>query len=288
MIRISKIMRHLISIAKKTLIAKRIKLWSYERYFASSDGYAANRGVYRSFAEASLSAPRAAKIGFDHDALVDEFSDRAGRIFPYDYPALFWLRPALLDAKRVFDIGGHIGVHYYAYERYLRYSPDLIWQICEVPAIVKAGAEQARRRGISNLIFTSSLDDVDGKGELVADGVGIVGHEIAVASSRPVPFELHSAKQRTVRPNCIFIDRRGRKPASVKAMFMQSLREVPTNTVIDRQTAVGSPGILQIERPIGAMILQDHWITHGSAIHLPEKEAGPGKTDRSGVAVGGP
>jgi len=170
MIRISKIMRHLISIAKKTLIAKRIKLWSYERYFASSDGYAANRGVYRSFAEASLSAPRAAKIGFDHDALVDEFSDRAGRIFPYDYPALFWLRPALLDAKRVFDIGGHIGVHYYAYERYLRYSPDLIWQICEVPAIVKAGAEQARRRGISNLIFTSSLDDVDGTDILLASG----------------------------------------------------------------------------------------------------------------------
>jgi putative methyltransferase (TIGR04325 family) len=101
---------------------------------------------------------------------VDEFALRAQRIYPYDYPVLFWLLPILPAAKRVFDIGGHIGVHYYGYQRYLPFPAELKWEVCEVPSIAKTGAELARQKGMHNLVFTSDFAGAEGADILLAAG----------------------------------------------------------------------------------------------------------------------
>ena len=34
------------------------------------------------------------------------------------------------------QFGGHIGVARYAFERYLGFPSELVWQVCDVPAVV--------------------------------------------------------------------------------------------------------------------------------------------------------
>jgi putative methyltransferase (TIGR04325 family) len=143
-----------------------IKAWRYERLFSSPGGYALNRGVYRSFAEANRSAPRRACTG-EHKA---EYSDRIDRIFPYDYPVLYWLHPVVASMKRVFDIGGNIGVHYYSYRRYLDFSTHLVWQVCEVPRIAESGIERAKKEQAEKLLFTSDFKGADGADLIFAAG----------------------------------------------------------------------------------------------------------------------
>src|SRR4051812_27200045 len=95
---------------------KSVRSALYERQFAHWPG--AFRGVYASFDEAARSAPTQ-KLGYDNAEAADLYGDRLDRVFPSDYPVLFWLRPELASASSIFDYGGHVGIGCYAYARYL-------------------------------------------------------------------------------------------------------------------------------------------------------------------------
>ena len=151
------IIRSTIKLLKETHFGRTIRLWRHERYFKSAAGYASHRGVYKTFAEANASAPENLIAG-EH---TFEYPDRIERIFPYDYPVLFWMQPIIKKISRIFDIGGNIGVHFYSYQRYLSFPDNLKWQVFEVPEIVRAGEERARGVGESRLTFTSSLSSVE-------------------------------------------------------------------------------------------------------------------------------
>lgn len=141
----------------------------YERRFAR-DGRGSFRGVYGSFAEANLAAPKTKPLGFDNELYAQEFADRRCRVFSFDYPMLFWLDKLLSTAKIIFDYGGHVGTHFYAYSRYLNYAPDLKWLVCDLPAITRVGAELALREGADALQFTNDFLDADGSDILIAAG----------------------------------------------------------------------------------------------------------------------
>lgn len=141
----------------------------YERRFIASE-YPCFRGVYRTFEEARASAPNGSPIGFDDSAALGEFADRHDRIFPYDYPVMFWLRSIFADHSAVFDWGGHLGVHYHAYQRYLAYPAGLTWTVCEVPKVAEEGRARAERQGESALRFTVDPRDVDGHDVLLTAG----------------------------------------------------------------------------------------------------------------------
>jgi putative methyltransferase (TIGR04325 family) len=128
----------------------------HRRHFLSEQGYASHYGVYRSFAEARSDAPPSAE--FDQVALASEYTDRLERVFAYDYPVMLWLDKAMrAGARRVVDVGGNIGVHFFAYRHFFDYPPDLVWTVCEVPAIAEAGREMMRDRGEPGLEFTSEF-----------------------------------------------------------------------------------------------------------------------------------
>ena len=150
-------------------VLKTILAAYYERVFATS-GSGMFRGVYGSFDEASNAAPRTKSLGFDHKETTTLYEDRLTRIFPEDYPVLFWLRPILQPGSSVFDFGGHRGVHFYAYAKYLEYPVDLKWLVCEVPEVVKAGRELAAQRNANRLQFTSDIKDADGATVFIAGG----------------------------------------------------------------------------------------------------------------------
>jgi putative methyltransferase (TIGR04325 family) len=142
----------------------------YDAFFSRAGSAGCYRGVFSSFDEAARSAPSQAPIGYDTAEAGQMYRDRMERVYSSDYPVLFWLRDVFRDGRRVFDLGGHVGVSFYAYERFLDYPADLRWTVCDVPAVVDAGAALARERGETRLDFTTSFADADGADVLSCAG----------------------------------------------------------------------------------------------------------------------
>jgi putative methyltransferase (TIGR04325 family) len=129
----------------------------------------AYRGVYPTFEAARAAAP-SDKLGFNHAELTNIYDNRLHKAFSSDYPALFWLSKLLPGASSIFDWGGHVGVSFYAYQKYLTLPAGARWLVCEVPEIAKAGAELAARNGESRLGFTTDPLDASGFDILLAAG----------------------------------------------------------------------------------------------------------------------
>ena len=129
----------------------------------------AYRGIYSSFAEALKSVPKGKKGGYSQPEInqsssVSKFTAayEIGEFNSLDYPVIFWLKSALTDSQKIFDIGGNVGLAYYAYQKYLPYPQNLNWLVCEIPEIVKAGNEIAIQKNINNLHFTTDFNKGDG------------------------------------------------------------------------------------------------------------------------------
>ncbi len=134
----------------------------YERYFKGTSNYGL-MGVFESFAEARAAIPPHQTQGFDSTPAAEMYDDRLDRIFPYDYPLLFWLRPLLKPGGRIFDVGGHIGIAFYGYSKYLEFPQGLEWLVCDVPAITMRGEALAKQRAVDrSLCFTNDLTRGDG------------------------------------------------------------------------------------------------------------------------------
>jgi putative methyltransferase (TIGR04325 family) len=133
----------------------------YDRRFESADNVNLFRGVYASAAQASAAIPSTKPAGYDHDGPAAMYAERTRQIYPSDYPILFWLQKLLSDTcNRVFDIGGHIGVGYYAYQKYLNYPASLRWRVSDVPAVAERGRQLALKSDRSGkLSFTSDLTE---------------------------------------------------------------------------------------------------------------------------------
>jgi len=126
-------------------------------------------GSFESFADAEAHAPAGKRVGYDAPEAASLYSHQ---LYFYDYPALFWLGRSLDSGLRtVFDLGGHIGIKYYAFRRVLNYPADLHWTVCDVPGVIKAGAEVAAQREVTGqLDFTADFRDASGYDILYASG----------------------------------------------------------------------------------------------------------------------
>jgi putative methyltransferase (TIGR04325 family) len=140
----------------------------YNRRFPGWPG--AYRGVFASFDEARRSAPATHKLGYDHPELARMYDSRLDKAFPSDYPVLFWLERILPQISSIFDWGGHIGVSYYTYARYLDLPARVTWRVGDVPAIVEEGRRLAESRSAVGLSFTSDIVDCDGFDVFFANG----------------------------------------------------------------------------------------------------------------------
>lgn len=136
----------------------------FEKSFVAGRVAGCCHGVYGSFQEAAAAAPRTQPLGYDHDDGGAMYRDRLFRVYPSDYAMMFWVQKLVAGgARRIFDFGGHIGLSYYAYDRMQPLPADLSWQVCDLPAIVKAGREEARKLDPSGRLgFT---DDFSGAAE---------------------------------------------------------------------------------------------------------------------------
>ncbi len=126
--------------------------------------------MYQSFAEANSSAPKTKPLGFDCPEYASEFRDRHFKVFSFDYPMLYWLRTLMQAECRIFDFGGHVGTHFYAYQNYLPYPRGLEWIVCDLPKITRVGNEIARERNARGLRFTNRMADAENADIFIAAG----------------------------------------------------------------------------------------------------------------------
>jgi putative methyltransferase (TIGR04325 family) len=126
------------------------------------------RGVYASFEEARAHAPKNVPLGYDHDEIALGYKDQ--KFLSSDYPAAFWLREALRDEPTVLDLGGSVGISFYAWERYFPYPENLRWVVCEVPSVAHAGQKIAVEQNEERLHFTSQIEQADSCNCLLASG----------------------------------------------------------------------------------------------------------------------
>jgi putative methyltransferase (TIGR04325 family) len=147
---------------------------NYERRFLAHVSTMHNlyRGVFPSFADAQSSIPPSIVQGYDNADSAAFYRERTRRVFLNDYPMMWWLA-RLFEAGNasVFDLGGHIGIAYYAYQRYLRYPEAIRWQVLDVPAVNAAGEKWAQQNDpLKRLVFTSRREDAAGADVLFAAG----------------------------------------------------------------------------------------------------------------------
>ncbi len=148
---------------------------AFRHRFAKATGMTLYSGVFSTFEEARAHAPRSKPIGYDNPDAANLYEDRLARMFPSDYPVMFWLGRAFAEpspSKNVLDIGGHVGVAYYQFEKHLEYpnDPSWRWTVADVPAVVARGRTLAAERGRPHLAFVTDPAAVADIGVLLAAG----------------------------------------------------------------------------------------------------------------------
>lgn len=148
----------------------------YERQFVTDEAYGCFRGVYETFEKAIQSAPTTKSIGYNNSELAQEYQqgiELETAVQSYDYPVMLWLNSIFrinsVDIS-IFDFGGNVGIHFYAYEKYIKYPENLKWIICDLPEILKAGKALSERRQRSELVFTDKFEEASEKDIFLASG----------------------------------------------------------------------------------------------------------------------
>lgn len=128
-------------------------------------------GVYQSFDEARSAVPVSLPGDFDNSAAANLYEYRFTEIESSDYPALFWLGRLLEQGqRRIFDLGGHVGVSYYAYQQHVDFPRDLRWQVHDTASVMEKGKEIALERDIARRLEFVDLEAADGCDVLMAKG----------------------------------------------------------------------------------------------------------------------
>lgn len=143
---------------------------AFDRLFESAAGVHLFRGVFPSFEAAAESAPTPKPLGYDNDESSSLYLQRL-KPDAYDHPAMFWLATSMHQGMRsVVDIGGSVGIKYYAFRDLIDYPQDLRWRVVEVPAAVRLGREFSADKNTHHLTFTEDLASSDGSEVLFASG----------------------------------------------------------------------------------------------------------------------
>lgn len=169
---IIKVLHNAVDRLGKVPVIYGIRKLRYDIRFENSQNLNLFRGRFPDVSAALAATPTSKPIGYDHEGPAAMYEERTRQIYISDYPMLFWL--SSLFAKgctSIFDIGGHIGVGYYAYQKFIRYPHSVGWKIYDVPAVVKRGRELATKHGCyDRLTFTTDFRDAEGTDILFASG----------------------------------------------------------------------------------------------------------------------
>jgi putative methyltransferase (TIGR04325 family) len=120
------------------------------------------RGIFSSYAAAQASAPATRPIDYDNPESADLYLKRLN-IDEHDYPSMFWIAASLGQGmRRIVDIGGSVGIKYFAFGKFIDYPSDILWRVIDVPAVAARGKAFAAANGAAqSLQFSDTLADAE-------------------------------------------------------------------------------------------------------------------------------
>jgi putative methyltransferase (TIGR04325 family) len=145
---------------------------AYARKFAKARDVHIFHGVFDSFDQAVAWIPQSRLSGYDNVDSARLYENRL-KIDDYDYPALFWISASFQEGmKSVVDLGGSIGIKYYAFSETIALAQDLKWTVVDVPTVVDQGKKFAEQKGLSRsrLDFSASTSVSNGVDILYVSG----------------------------------------------------------------------------------------------------------------------
>lgn len=118
----------------------------FDKRFEASRAAGHYRGVFATYAQAARAAPADSPMGYDMVNAGKMYRDRMDSIYLSDYAVMAWLEKVFAaGVKKVFDLGGHIGLAYYVCQKNIDLPEGLSWQVHDVPAVMAAGREEAQQ-----------------------------------------------------------------------------------------------------------------------------------------------
>lgn len=144
--------------------------WLYRRRFLDNPGDSLFMGRYPSFEAAAADLPSSLPEPIGGEIVLG--LERSTQVRPDDYPLLFWLgRSFDIGLRTVFELGGHVGIKYYAFRRVLPLPDGLRWTVWDLPPVVERGTELATLRAPEGMLrFTTDLEEASGNDILLASG----------------------------------------------------------------------------------------------------------------------
>lgn len=144
----------------------------YGRFFKSQRKGTRYHGVFASHIDALRAVPVVLRSSYDNEDAAAQYRERTKQLTISDYPVLYWLS-RLLDGgqRRIFDLGGHIGVAYYAFDRYRPFPAELRWTVSDLPTTMAAGRAWAKTHDpAGRLAFADDKQQADGQDVLLVLG----------------------------------------------------------------------------------------------------------------------
>ena len=165
----------------------------FDKSFDAGQAIGCFRGLFETYSQAAAAAPATRPTGYDHVDAANMYRDRLNSIYPSDYAMMLWLSKAFADgARKVVDLGGHIGLAYYAYQRLLAFPEDISWCVSDVPAVMAAGRQEALERDPTRRLgFTDQFEAVAADAEVLFTAGCVqyleetLAQRIATLSQRP-------------------------------------------------------------------------------------------------------
>lgn len=168
-----RVARELMELPLARFVAKPLYKQYFKRPYYQGNLYL---GIYSDYDQALQQACRLSSSvippTYDVEAAAILYQSQLNSIRACDYPTMHWIQTILHEgARRIFDLGGHLGLAYYGFERYLDYPPGLSWTVHDLPGVTVAGRALANRRDtFGRLHFSDSPLAVDGADILVSTG----------------------------------------------------------------------------------------------------------------------
>lgn len=155
---------------KENYLVKQLRIIKYNKKFLENKELNLFRGVFTTFKDAEEAIPSNDKQGYDNEESAKMYKDLCHKIFPSDYPKMFWLDKLLKEGSKLYDLGGHIGIKFYSYQNYINYPKDFKWTVYDVEAVRKEGLSHAASVGANKIDFSDQIDAFDGYDILFVSG----------------------------------------------------------------------------------------------------------------------
>ena len=152
-------------------VLRHVLKFAYDKKFTTARNAHMFKGVYCSFEEALQNLPNDFENGYDNPASAEMYLHRLVAD-EYDYPPLFWLSKSISCGMRsIVDLGGSVGIKYYAFSKLIDFPVDLQWTVVDVPAAVIKGRDFAKlNASASKIHFSDNYQSGDGVDILFCSG----------------------------------------------------------------------------------------------------------------------